>query len=157
MAKHNSITMSTVTASTSPHLTSRYLTDDEEPNDMVVLFITWSTEAINLFLEKWENTIFATPPPFNKPNNPEELQRKLLEHLTENIVDASVTSVSSVDCNAPASILLTAAISLLDRQQWIRNILDAHPAGWNHSLGAVLVPHNGKTVHVTLGESRIFK
>lgn len=156
MAKHNAMPTSPVTAS-SPHLISRYPTDDEEPNDMVVMFISWRPEAINLFLEKWENTIFATPPPFNKPNNPEELERKMLEHLTANIIGASVASDSSVDCNAPASILLIAAISLLDRQQWVRNILDAQPAGWNHRLGAVLVPHNGRTVHVTLGESRIFK
>ncbi len=140
-----------------------YGTDEEEPNEMVVVIIDWRAvldwraDAINAFLYKWENAIFATPPPFKKPNNIQEFQRRMLEHLAANITGASVTSDCSIDCDALASILLTAAICRLDRQQWVRTILDAQPAGWDHVIGAILVPHDGRTELVTLGNNRMFK
>ena len=156
MAKHNAIVTSAVTSPLSPHLTSRCPTDDDEPDEMAVMFMNWHSAAINLFLEKWGNTNFGTTPPFSRPNDVEELKRRILEHLTRNCIGASVTSDASVDCNAPASFLLTAAMAHLEKEQWVRAILAAQPAGWHSTLGAIKVAQNGKTVHVTLGDNLMF-
>ena len=158
MAKHNAITTSPVTSPTSPHLTSRYPTDDEEePNEMVVVFIVWDAAAVNRFLEKWDNANFAESPPFDRPNNSQDLHRQLLAHLTRNLTGASVRNVNSVDCNALASMRLTAAMARLDREQWVRNIIDAQPVGWNSTIGALNVAYGGKTEHVRFGDNLMFE
>ncbi len=159
MAKHNPIATSPVTSPSSPHLTSRYPTDDddEEPNEMVVMFIDWEPAAVNLFLEKWASANLPTPPPFDRPDNIKGLQRRLLEHLTQDISGASVISTTSIDCNALALALLTAAMAHLEKNQWVRSIIDAQPVGWNSRLGAIYVAYNGKSERVRFGDNRMFE
>ena len=65
---------------------------------------------------------------------------------------ASVTTDSTVDCSAPAL-----AIAHLKEEEWVRTIIAAEPAGWNTTIGALKVPHGGKTVHMRVRGNIIFE
>ena len=145
-----------VTSSSSPHFPFDYLEGEEEVDEMVVAYIVWNPDAVTRFLEKWDNANFAAPPPFNRPANAEEFHRRMLEHLTQNITGASVVDASSVNCNTLSLALLTVAMGDLHEEQWVRNIIDAEPVGWDSPVGALNVPYGNKVEHVRFHRSFLF-
>ena len=67
MAEHYALETSASpvsSASTPPRFPPEYLAGEEELDETLVAVVIWNTEAINRFLEKWDNAIFETPPPF---------------------------------------------------------------------------------------------
>lgn len=132
--------------------------EEEEVVGVVVVIVDWDPTAVDRFLTKWDNAAFGVPPPFDRLNNARGFHRRMLEYLTENITGAVVTTNCSVDCgNSPADEYLLLAIPHLEKEQWVRTIIDTQPTGWDDMLGAISIPHSGRSVHLRLRDNLTFK
>ena len=78
-------------------------------------------------------------------------------HLTRNLSGTSVRNVNSVDCNALASMRLTAAMGRVDKEQWVKDIINTELVEWNSTIEALNVAYSGKTEHVSFGDSLMFE